>query len=148
MKFVYLLQFIIFLIPFIFETPFSQMNMFTLIVIGIVVFIIHESIHIAIIKKKGDISLTFSGIFFWLHTNAILSKKRFWFFMTSPFLVLTVIPAALSLFTSGDFQSILLFISWINAFISGSDIINSILIAIKPKNAVFCNGYYQVKSNH
>lgn len=148
MKFVYLIQFIIFLIPFIFETPFSQMNMFTLIVIGIVVFIIHESIHIAIIKKKGDISLTFSGIFFWLQTNAILSKTRFWFFMTSPFLVLTVIPAALSLFTSGDIQSILLFISWINAFISGSDMINSILIAIKPKNAVFCRGYYQVKSNH
>lgn len=147
MKFVYLLQLIIFLIPFFFETRFTQMNMFTLILIGIFVFIIHEAIHIVIIKNKGDISLTFSGIFFWLHTNAVLSKTRFWFFMTSPFIVLSGVPAIMSLFTPSDLQSILLFVSWINALISGSDIVNSLLIATKPKNAIFCRGYYRVQSD-
>ncbi len=98
-----------------------------------------------VIHNKGDTSLTFSGIFFWLNTNAILSKKRYWIFMSLPFIVISVVPAVMSLYISGNAKSILLFICWINGFISASDIYNSFLIAIKPKNSVFCRGYYQVK---
>lgn len=145
MKFVYLLQVIIFLIPYFFGGWFPGTPIFALFLIGIFVFIIHEILHIIVINKKGDISLTFSGIFFWLHTNAILSKQRFWVFMSLPFIGLSVVPFIVSFFLSEDIKSIFLFVSWINSMISASDIINSVLIAIKPKNSVFCNGYYRLK---
>ncbi|MGE6401544.1 DUF3267 domain-containing protein [Bacillus cereus] len=144
MKFVYLLQLIIFLIPYFFETGFTHINIFYLIIIGIFVFIIHECLHIFVISKKGDISLTCSGRFFWLNTNAILSKTRFWVFMSLPIIVLSVVPAVVSFYVSGNMKSIILFVCWINAIISSSDIYNSFLIAIKPKNSVFCRGYYKV----
>jgi hypothetical protein len=145
MKFVYLIQIIIVLIPRFFTTGFTNINIFLLIIIGILVFIIHECLHILVINKKGDISLTFSGIFFWLNTNAILSKVRFWVFMSLPFIVLSVVPFIISFYVLGNTKLILLFISWINTLISSSDIINSFLIAIKPKNTVFCRGYYRIK---
>ncbi|MCJ8009931.1 metalloprotease family protein [Lederbergia wuyishanensis] len=145
MKFVYLLQITIFVIPFFFGTWFTYITIFSSILIGIFVFIIHEYLHIVVINKKGDISLTFRGIFFWLHTNATLSKTSFWVFMSLPFIVLSVVPAIMSFYVSGNIKSILLFISWINSIISSSDIINSFLIAIKPKNSVFCRGYYRVE---
>lgn len=145
MKFVYLLQIIIFLIPYFFEIGFTHINIFYLILIGIFVFIIHECLHILVLNKKGDISLTCSGIFFWLNTNAILSKARFWVFMSLPIIVLSIVPAVMSFYVSGNMKSIMLFICWINTFISASDIYNSFFIAIKPKNSVFCRGYYQVK---
>lgn len=145
MKFVYLLQVILFLLPFIFKGWFPPITAIVLFLIGIFVFILHEILHIIVINKKGDISLTFSGIFFWLHTNAILSKLRFWIFMSLPFMALSVVPFIVSLFLSEDIKSILLFVSWINALISASDIINSFLIAIKPKNSVFCKGYYRLQ---
>lgn len=145
MKFVYLLQIIILLIPYFLETSFKHINLVYLITLGIFVLIIHECLHIIVIYKKGDISLTLSGMFFWLHTNAILSKARFWVFMSLPFIVLSLIPATISFYVSGYVKSVLLFVCWINAFISSSDIFNSLLIAIKPKNSVFCRGYYQVK---
>lgn len=145
MKFVYLLQIIIFLIPNFFEIGFTHINIFYLIIIGIFVFTIHECLHILVINKKGDISLTCSGIFFWLNTNAILSKARFWVFMSLPIIVLSIVPAVMSFYVSGNMKSIMLFICWINTFISASDIYNSFFIAIKPKNSVFCRGYYQVK---
>ena len=145
MKFVYLLQItILFIYPF-FDAWFNSTNLLALILIGILVFIIHESLHILVVHKKGDISLTFRGTFFWLHTNAILSKTRFWIFMTLPLIVLSLMPAIVSFFVSGNIKSILLFVCWLNLLISGSDIINSFLIAIKPRNSVFCRGYYQVR---
>lgn len=144
MKFVYLLQIIIFLIPQFFHLGFTTINLFLLIIMGILVFIIHEYLHIMVINKKGDISLTFSGIFFWLNTNATLTKVRFWVFMSLPFIVLSVVPFMLSFIVFGKIKVILLFISWLNTLISSSDIINSILIAIKPKNTVFCRGYYRI----
>jgi hypothetical protein len=144
MKFVYLLQIIIVLTPYLFGKGFTYIDITFLIIIGILVFIIHECLHIIVIHKKGDISLTFSGIFFWLNTNAILSKSRFWIFMSLPLIVLSIVPALISLFSTGNIKSILLFISWINLIISASDIYNSILIAIKPKNSVFRKGYYKV----
>lgn len=147
MKFVYLLQIIIFLIPNFFTTGFTSINLFLLIIIGILVFIIHEWLHILVINNKGDISLTFSGIFFWLNTNAILTKIRFGVFMSLPFIVLSVVPGIISFYVGGNIKLILLFVSWINTLISASDIINSFLIAIKPKNTIFCRGYYRVQSN-
>ncbi|MFE1243430.1 DUF3267 domain-containing protein [Fictibacillus sp. NPDC058756] len=146
MKFVYLLQIIILMIPYFFRTGFTKINSFSLIIIGILVFIIHESLHIIVVNKKGDISLTFSGIFFWLNTNATLSKSRFWIFMSLPFIVLSVVPFVMSLYVSGNFKIILLFACWLNSIISSSDIYNSVLIAIKPKDTVYCRGYYKVKS--
>lgn len=146
MKFVYLLQIIIFLIPFFFETGFSRINIIYLILVGIFVFLVHECLHILVISKKGDISLTFSGMYFWLNTNATLSKMRFWVFMSLPFIVLSVVTGVLSFYVSGNIKTILLFICWFNSFISASDIYNSFLIAMKPKNSFFCRGYYQVKS--
>lgn len=147
MKLVYFLQFIIFLFPFIYGGWLPHVHLFVLILIGILVFITHEALHIIVIYKKGDISLTFSGIFFWLHTNAILSKLRFWFFMSLPFIALSILPFIISFFATGEFKSILFFISWINAMFSASDIVNSFLIAIKPKNSLFRNGYYRVQSD-
>ncbi|USK56246.1 DUF3267 domain-containing protein [Cytobacillus solani] len=141
MKFVYLLQIMIFLIPYFLRGWFAPISIFALVLIGILAFIIHETLHIIVINKKGDISLTFSGLFFWLHTNAILSKPRFWLFMSLPLIVLSVVPALASFFLSGNLKLILLFVSWINAVISASYIINSLLIAIKPKNSIFCKGY-------
>ncbi|ULO06169.1 DUF3267 domain-containing protein [Paenibacillus sp. 19GGS1-52] len=146
MKFVYLLMSTFFLAPKGFGVSFSHIINSPLILIIFVVFIIHEIFHILVINTKGDISLTFRGIFFWLNTNAILSKQRFWVFMSLPFIVLSVIPAITSLLVSDDIKSLLLFISWINLIISSSDIVNSLLILIKPNKSVFCRGYYRVNS--
>ncbi|SOC43867.1 putative zincin peptidase [Ureibacillus acetophenoni] len=144
MKFVYLLQATLILFAFFIDFGYRSINQFTLILIGVIVFIIHEVLHVIVIYNKGDISLTFSG-FFWLNTNAVLSKMRFWTFMSLPLIGLSVVPAILSLFVSGEIQSILIYISLLNLIISGSDIFNSFLIAIKPKNSVFCRGYYRVE---
>ncbi|ART77155.1 hypothetical protein B4U37_14345 [Sutcliffiella horikoshii] len=145
MKFVYLLQVVLLFIPTIFSTQFSHIHTFALILTGFLVFILHECLHILVINNKGDISITFSGIFFWINTNAILSKPRFWVFMSLPFIVLSIVPFVLSFYVSGDLKLNLLFISWFNTLISASDIINSFLIALKPKNALFCRGYVRVE---
>lgn len=144
MKFVYLLQVILLFIPTTFNSQFYHLHTFAIILTGILVFILHEFIHIFVIKNKGDISLTFSGIFFWIHTNAVLSKGRFWVFISLPFIMLSIVPFILSFYVSGDLKLILLFISWFNTLISASDIINSFLIALKPKNTLFCRGYVRV----
>ena len=96
-------------------------------IVFILVFIVHELLHILVVYKIGDISLTHSGIFFWLNSNAIMSKKRFWLFMTLPLLVLTIIPIFVLPFISGIAFEMLMYILCINAIIAGSDIINSIL---------------------
>uniref|UniRef100_UPI004054859D DUF3267 domain-containing protein n=1 Tax=Paenibacillus sp. FSL H8-0537 TaxID=2921399 RepID=UPI004054859D len=144
MKFVYLMMAILLLAPMAFERGFAFVANVPIIPIIVLVFIIHEVIHILVIYTKGDISLTFKGIFFWLHTNATLSKTRFWLFMSLPFILLSVVPGVAALFVSGTIQSLLLFICWINFIISSSDVINSLLILIKPNRAVFCNGKYRV----
>ncbi|MEK4627060.1 MAG: DUF3267 domain-containing protein [Solibacillus sp.] len=148
MKFVYVLQIIIFLLMSNFlYTWFNSVDIYILIFIGILVFIFHEFLHIVVVKKEGNISLTFRGMFFWIHTDAVLSKARFWIFMTLPLIVLSVMPAIASFFVSGNLQSILLFVSGLNLLISASDIINSFLIFIKPKNSLFFRGYYRVEKN-
>ncbi|MGN1175814.1 MAG: DUF3267 domain-containing protein [Roseburia sp.] len=141
MKFVYSLQVLLVLVSMMMGV-WDFANWVIKSIIFILVFIVHELLHILVVYKIGDISLTHSGIFFWLNSNAIMSKKRFWLFMTLPFLVLTLIPIFVLPFISGVAFEVLMYILWINAIIAGSDIINSILIAMKPANVKFCRGYY------
>lgn len=163
MKFVYLLMGITFLAPGMYgRQSFSRENSvaiaehlqdsqmalvvskLTLILIVATIFIIHEILHILVVYKE-DISLTFSGIFFWLNTNAVLSKTRFWLFMSLPVIVLSALPAIASIFLSGYAKSFMVFICWVNLIISSSDLFNSLLILMKPNHAIFCRGYYRIK---
>jgi len=140
MKFVYILQAVLIWISIVlrvwdFSTWFIKITIFS------IVYVIHESLHILVVYKLGDISLTHSGIFFWINSNAVMSKKRFLLFMALPLLVLTIIPIFLLPWAEGYSFRVLTYILWVNAIIAGSDIINSILIAAKPSNAKFCRGY-------
>lgn len=76
MKFVYSLQIVLIII----STMMGVWNFANWIIKGsafILVFIVHELLHISVVYKIGDISLTHSGIFFWLNSNAVMSKKDF-----------------------------------------------------------------------
>lgn len=147
MKFVYLLMAASFLgLYWFFKGSFIHLTNFPLLLIVVLVFIIHEALHMLVINKKGDMSLTFKGIYFWLNTNAILSKKRFFIFMSLPFIGLSVIPAIASFFVAEEIKALLLFVSWFNLIISASDIVNSVLILVKPNDSLFCRGYYRMKS--
>lgn len=167
MKFVYLLMGFIILAPSIFVSPIylkmvtqtfdlllslTQGNpvlSFLLVALLIsCIFILHELLHIVVVFSKDDISLTHSGIFFWLNTNAILSKRLFWLFMSLPVLVLSAVPGIASIYMTGNLKSLMLFICWVNLVISSSDMINSLLILLKPNNTVYCRGYYRIKSIH
>ncbi|WP_420808478.1 DUF3267 domain-containing protein [Clostridium manihotivorum] len=120
-------------------------SFYTVVVIALI-FIVHELLHIIVIYKKDNISFTHSGLFFWINTNAILSKMEFWFYMTLPIIGLSLVPFIISIFVStGYLKSFMLFIAWVNLIIASSDIINSILILIKPNNTLFCRGYYRKK---
>lgn len=143
MKFVYLLMIVSFLAPIGFVGSLPQLTRFPYLLIILLVFVIHEALHMLVIHKKGDMSLTFKGIYFWIHTNAILSKKRYWVFMSLPFIGLSIIPTIASVFVSGDLKALLLFIGWFNLIISASDIVNSILILMKPNRSEFCRGYFR-----
>lgn len=141
MKFVYILQTILLLISVALDV-WDFTNIFVKVLVFVMVYVSHELLHILVVYRIGDISLTHSGIFLWLNSSAVMSKKRFWLFMTLPFLVLTIIPTILLPMVDGIVFDFLRFILWVNAIIAGSDIINSVLIAMKPTNATFCRGYY------
>ena len=147
MKFVYAFQIFVILIPNFYNEWFPSLSLLTLIVISIVSFILHECLHIITIYHKGDLSLTFHGVFFWIQTNSPLSKLHFFTFMGLPFFGLTVLPFIASFFVHESLQSILLYISWFNTITSGSDILNLCLIAFKPNKAIFCRGFYKVNFN-
>ena len=66
--------------------------------------------------------------------------------MTLPLLVLTIVPVFFTFWTKGLLFEVLRYIAWINAIIAGSDIINSVLIAVKPAKAEFYRGYYRIKT--
>lgn len=106
-------------------------------------YLIHELLHVAVIYKAGDINLTYSGIFFWITSGAVLSKLRFFLFMSLPFIGLTIVPAVLCCFLPERLRVVMVYIAWVNSIIAGSDIINSVLIAIKPRNSMFYRGYYK-----
>ena len=61
--------------------------------------------------------------------------------MSLPLIGLTVVPAIACAFLSGECRAALAYMAWVNAVIAGSDIINSVLIAIKPRHALFYRGY-------
>lgn len=111
-----------------------------------VLYLCHEVIHILVIYKKGDISITHRGIFLWINTNAILSKKRFWFFMSLPILVLSVLPFILSCLLYGYLKLLFVHLGLVNLIIASSDCINSVLILLKPKDTRFCRGFYKVST--
>ena len=106
-------------------------------------FIIHELLHLMVVYRIGDVSITYSGLFFWISSGAVLSKFRFLVFMSLPLVGLTVVPAVFSMFLSGACRDALVYVAWVNAVSASSDIINSLLIAIKPHHALFYRGYYR-----
>lgn len=122
-------------------------NAFIKIGLFICTYVIHELLHMMVIYKVGDISITHSGIFLWITSGAILSKLRFLVFMALPFIGLTIVPAVVSVFISGEAKSIAIYIAWLNSIIAGSDIINSVLIAIKPNSSLFYRGFYKTNSS-
>ena len=145
MYFVYCLQAILLIFSIIFGVwRFS--NAFIKVGLFIRVFIIHELLHLIVIYKVGDISITHSGIFFWITSGAVLTKLRFFVFMSLPFIGLTIVPAIICAFLSGGLKDIVAYVAWVNSIIAGSDIINSVLIAIKPNNSLFYRGYYKKNS--
>ena len=111
--------------------------------LAVPVFAVHELLHFLTVFRIGDVSLTHSGIFFWMNSGAHMPKGRFWLFMSLPLLVLTFAMAVLALVITGPAQPYLAYIAWLNAIIAGSDIINSVLILFKPRRAVFYRGYYK-----
>ena len=54
---------------------------FLRIPVFVLVFLAHELLHILVIYRIGDIYLSHSGLFFWMNTNAEMSKGRFWLFI-------------------------------------------------------------------
>ncbi len=142
MYFVYCLQAVLLLSSIIIGVwRFS--NTFTKVGLFICTYVIHELLHTIVIYKVGDISVTHSGIFFWITSGAILSKVRFFVFMSLPFISLTLVPAMVSIFIPEEAKSITIYIAWLNSIIAGADIINSVLIALKPNNSLFYRGYYK-----
>lgn len=142
MYFVYCLQGVLLLFSII-SGAWRFSNAFVKAGLYICTFIIHELLHLIVIYKAGDISITHSGIFFWITSGAVLNKIRFLVFMSLPFTGLTVVPAIACVFLSGKLKDMMIYAAWVNSITAGSDIINSIIIAIKPNNASFYGGYYK-----
>jgi len=146
MYFVYCLQITLFICSIIFGIwHFS--NVFIKLCLFIGTYLIHELLHISVICKRGDISITHSGIFLWITSGAVLNKLRFFIFMSLPFFTLSVIPTVLSIVLSGELKNYIVYIAWINAIIAAADMINSVLIIIKPNNSFFYRSYYKTNSN-
>lgn len=114
------------------------------VVLYALLYLCHEIIHIIVIYNLGDISITHSGIFLWIHTNAVLSKKRFWFFMSLPILVLSLMPFIFSFILQGYLKLLFVHLGLVNLMIASSDFINSVLILLKPNDSWFCRGFYKV----
>ena len=144
MTFVYILMGLLFLISNRFCIWVNE-NFVIEFLVFILVFIIHELLHIITVVFKGDISFTHSGIFFWLNINMILTKMRFFLFMSLPIITLSIVPFGVSLFVNFHLRNWLIIVCWFNLIIASSDIINSLLIIIKPNHTLFYKGFYQLK---
>lgn len=118
MKFVYILQGMLTLMSIMLGV-WNVFNWYIKLIIFVVVFICHELLHIVVVYRIGNISLTHSGIFFWLNSDAVMSKKRFLMFMSLPLLGLTILPMCLLPVVTGVIFDGLLYVSWINAIIAG-----------------------------
>lgn len=141
MLFVYGLQLMLLILSILFGA-WRTLNIFMKFTLFAFTYIIHELLHLTVIYKAGDISITHSDIFLWITSGAVLGKFRFFVFMSLPFISLTIVPAVLCIFLSGELKDIIYFVAWVNAIIAGSDIINSVLILIKPNSSSFYRGYY------
>ena len=108
----------------------------------IVIFIIHELLHIVVIFNKGDFSITFKYLFFWISTDAEMAKFRRFTFVFLPLFILTVMPFIISLFIFNDLAYIIRIIALFNLMVSSADIIISAFILSKPNKAIFCGGMY------
>ena len=146
MWFVYLLQATLVSLS-IFLGVWKFSNVFIRLILFLLVYLVHELLHVSVVWRIGDISLTHSGIFFWLNSSAKMSKIRFLLFMSMPLLVLSIVPMVIALFSNGSVYQCMSYIAWINAIIAGADIINTFLIIIKPRNSVFYRGFYKIESN-
>ena len=144
MWFVYLLQAVL-VIMSIFFGVWKFSNVFIKFIVFMMVYLVHELLHISVVWRIGDISLTHSGIFFWLNSSAKMSKMRFLLFMSMPLLILSIVPTIITLFSDGAVFQYMRYIAWINAIIAGADIINTFLIIIKPRNSVFYRGFYKIE---
>ena len=126
-----------------FTGGFRAGNLWIKILIYCVVYPLHELCHISVALPKGDVYMTHSGLYFWLTPNFPMRKWHFWVYMTLPFIVFTVLPVIGSIFAPEPLRAYLIYIAWINAITAGSDIINSVLIMIKPVDSRFYRGYYR-----
>ena len=142
MYFVYLLQAILVSLS-ILRGVWNFSNVFAKLIVFLLVYLVHELLHISVVWRIGDISLTHSGIFFWLNSGAKMSKLRFLLFMSLPLIVLSIVPMIIVLFSYGSVYQYMRYIAWINAIIAGADIINTFLIIIKPRDSVFYRGFYK-----
>ena len=143
MYFAYGLMILLFVLATI-TGGFRAGNLWIKILLFPFVYVIHESLHVLTVFRKGDIYLNYwGGIYLWMTPDFELSKPRYWLFMTLPLLVLTGCTGIAGLFGSGAVKEYLCYIAWLNAFIAGSDIINSPLILIKPAGSHFYRGYYR-----
>ena len=131
------------------KTMFSTaVELFNQILIPIIIFILllHESLHVLPVIKYGDISLNIKSGFFWVKTNAELSKKHQILYLSLPLIILSVIPLFLALFFSEQLKFLLIFISFINIACSTSDILNLFYVISKPNNSIFCMGNYRLNN--
>lgn len=144
MYFVYLLQVMLVTMSIILGV-WNFSNVFIKLIIFFLVYLVHELLHISVVWRIGDISLTHSGIFFWLNSGAKMSKMRFLLFMSMPLFILSIVPMIITLLSDGLVFWYMRYIAWINAIIAGADIINTFLIIIKPKNSVFYRGFYKIE---
>lgn len=146
MYFVYVLQVTLVILSILLGVwKFS--NILIKLALFLLVYLVHELLHISVVWRVGDISLTHSGIFFWLNSSAKMSKIRFLLFMSMPLLILSIVPMIIALFSYGPVYQYMRYIAWINAIIAGADIINTFLIIIKPRNSVFYRGFYKMANN-
>ena len=123
-------------------------NLWIRILIFPFVYVIHESLHVLTVCRRGELYLNyFGGIYLWMTPDFELSKGRFWVYMTLPLLVLTGLTGIAGLFSSGEIREYFYYIAWLNSIIAGSDIINSVLILFKPARSIFYRGYYRPMSH-
>jgi len=85
MYFVYCLQ-AVFLISSIIFGVWHFSNTFIKVGLFICTYVIHELLHMIVIYKAGDISITHSGIFLWITSGAVPGKLQFFVFMSLPFI--------------------------------------------------------------
>ena len=139
MKFVYLLQSLLAVaLIFCYLNEIIYFNIFLVIPI----FLIHELLHIIIVFRLGDVSITSKSGFIWISSNAEMTKLRRCLFTSLPIIALSLAPFLLSLFLP-EIRYYLISVAFINLVISSFDLIWSVIILSKPRTSLFCAGYYR-----